>query len=166
MAGFRDRRLAEAYAKYSSQPKFRRNPQGIQDPVSWAKTQRTGAPRAVLRELLGDRFVQVLQRAERAQTIPRTVTKAELQLYDTLAARIEDYGTLKNLAAKLAGFGEVVEVDHVLEQRFWRNNPALNTAVDEEGVGLALVIPKNEAIVAQRVLACCPRFVRVSLRER
>ncbi len=148
-SGFSHEKLSRAYNKYKSQPQFRTNPDRALDPASWAKRQTTGSARVALTEVLGDDYADIINRAIQTKKIPRKVTQAEISHYDKLAGRVEDYGTLRNEAAKLPGFGEVFEIDHVLEQRFWRNNPNLTSAFDEKGLGLAFVVPKNEAIANQ-----------------
>jgi hypothetical protein len=67
---------------------------------------------------------------------------ADIAAYDRLVTRgVEDYGTLRNLARKLPGFGRSFEVDHLLEQRFWRNNPALTVGARREGRSRAVRPP-------------------------
>lgn len=55
-------------------------------------------------------------------------------------------GSTSNLAKKHGGLRGHFEIDHLLEQRFWRNNPALETAFDEKGLGMAFIVPKNAAV--------------------
>lgn len=151
-SGFRHPQLNAAYNKYKSSPRFRRNPELAEDPAAWAKRQSAatrGAPRALLRQALGDDFVKVINRALEKKTVPRLVTKADIDNYDKVF-RLElgsaDYGTLRNLGKTMPGFGQVFEFDHLLEQRFWRNNPELVSAFDEAGLGIAVVVPKNAAV--------------------
>ena len=149
-SGFRHPQLNAAYNKYKSGSRFRRNPKLAEDPASWAKRQSAataGAPRALLRQVLGDDFVEVINRALKNKSVSRQVAKIDIDNYDKLVARgVEDYGTLRNQASKLPGFGDLFEIDHLLEQRFWRNNPNLVTAFDEKGLGMAFVVPKNAAV--------------------
>jgi hypothetical protein len=146
-SGFRHPQLNAAYNKYKSSPRFRRNPELAEDPAAWAKRQSAGAPRALLRQALGDDFAKVINRAVEKKSVPRQVIKADIDNYDKLAALgAVDYGTLRNLGNKLPGFGQVFQFDHLLEQRFWRNNPELVSAFDEVGLGIAVVVPKNAAV--------------------
>src|SRR5215813_11475928 len=149
-SGFRHPQLNAAYNKYKSGSRFRRSPELAKDPASWAKRQSAataGAPRALLRQVLGDDFVEVINRALKNKSVSRQVAKIDIDNYDKLVARgVEDYGTLRNQASKLPGFGDLFEIDHLLEQRFWRNNPNLVTAFDEKGLGMAFVVPKNAAV--------------------
>ncbi|WP_434032726.1 hypothetical protein [Cupriavidus sp. a3] len=147
--GFRDADLAAAYNRYL-QPKLRKKLPAL-DPASWAKKANRGLPKQLLRRALGDEFVEVINRAERADVLPRRLTKKHIDAYDFLVARgVEDYGTLRNLRNnlknKVPDVGKIFEIDHLLEQRFWRNNPNLTTAFDEKGLGMAFVVPKNPAV--------------------
>lgn len=149
-SGFRHPQLNAAYNKYRSSPRFRRNPELAESPAGWAKRQAAataGVPRLLLRQALGDDFPGVINRALKQNTVPREVTKLDIDNFDKLVARgVEDYGTLRNLARRMPGFGDLFELDHLLEQRFWRNNPNLVTAFDHEGVGMATIVPKNAAV--------------------
>jgi hypothetical protein len=148
-SGFRDADLAAAYNRYL-QPKLRKKLPAL-DPASWAKKVNRGLPNQLLRRALGDDFVEVINRAERADVLPLGLTKKHIDAYDVLVTRgVEDYGTLRNLRnnlkKQLPDLGKIFEIDHLLEQRFWRNNPNLTTAFDEKGVGMAFVVPKNPAV--------------------
>jgi hypothetical protein len=147
--GFRDAALEAAYRRYTSQAKFAGRADEILDPVSWAKRQaaaKHGAPHALLRRAIGDDYVAAVNRATDAKRLPRPLTRADIANYDEVVKKgVTTYSDLRAATAGRAGFGDHFELDHLLEQRFWRNNPNLVTAFDEKGLGMAFVVPKNAA---------------------
>jgi hypothetical protein len=148
-SGFRDADLAAAYNRYL-QPKLRKKLPAL-DPASWAKKQVRGLPNQLLKRELGEDFVGAINRAERADSLSPELTMRHINGYDQLVARgVVDYGTIRNLRNRLRkeipDIGKILEIDHVFEQRFWRNNPNLATAFDEKGLGMAFVVPKNPTV--------------------
>jgi len=162
-SGFRDADLAAAYNRYL-QPKLRRKLPAL-DPASWAKKVNSGLPNQLLKRALGEDFVQVINRAEKADVLPLKLTRKHIEAYDALVGRgVDDYGTLKNLrkdlAKKVPDVGRMFEIDHLLEQRFWRNNPQLTTAFDEKGMGMAFVVPKNAAVAREMFIQAGGQRIR------
>jgi hypothetical protein len=162
-SGFRDADLAAAYNRYL-QSKLRKKLPAL-DPASWAKKAVSGLPNRLLSRALGDDFVEVINRAERADLLPLRLTKRHIEAYDLLVTRgVEDYGTLRNLRndlkKKVPDLGQIFEIDHLLEQRFWRNNPNLTTAFDEKGLGMAFVVPKNPAVSREMFITAGGQRIR------
>jgi hypothetical protein len=121
----------------------------------------------LLRRALGYDFVKVINRGIQKGVVPKLIQEIHIQAYDELITKgITDAGTLRKLA-KAAGIGDFFDVEHIFEQRFWRNNPALAKAVgreltkkgdvfvtegysfDEKTMGFAVLVPKNEAVATR-----------------
>jgi hypothetical protein len=120
----------------------------IADPVRWALSQR-GRSRFIheLERDFGKDWRNILKRSQIDDVRLRPINPDKIAHYDKVVARgIEDYKTLAKLNK---GYGDIYEVDHILEQRFWRNDPRLITAFDEKGEGFAMLVPKNPAIAAK-----------------
>ncbi|MGV9385898.1 hypothetical protein ACWDRB_59535 [Nonomuraea sp. NPDC003707] len=143
---FRNPRLAAGFNAFTNRKLSRGIAQSL-DPVSWALSQR-GKSRFIkeLESELGTDWAETLKRAKQTDSRLRQLSAADIAHYDRLAGRVEDYRTLAKLNR---GRGDLYEVDHILEQRFWRNDPRVQTAFNEKGEGMAMVIPKNPAIAAK-----------------
>ena len=112
----------------------------------WALNQR-GKSRYIreLERKLGPGWSKTLQASRKIARF-NPMSSAELAHYDRLAGRVEDYSSL---AKRNKGHGELFEFDHILEQRFWRNDPRVEIAFNEKGEGLAMLVPKNPAVAAK-----------------
>ncbi|MCA2225916.1 hypothetical protein [Nonomuraea aurantiaca] len=143
---FRNPRLAAGFNAFSAK-KLTRGIARSLDPISWALSQR-GRSRFIqeLESELGKDWAEVLKNAKRTDSRLRQLSTADIEHYDRLAGRVEDF---RSLAKLNRGRGDLYEVDHILEQRFWRNDPRVSTAFDEKGEGMAMVIPKNPAVAAK-----------------
>lgn len=140
---FKNRALADGFAKFASKA---RKAGKKADPIDWAIRQ-TGRSRhvAALESELGTDWRAILKRSRndvRVNPLPATA----ITHYDKLAGRVVDY---KSLSKQNKGFGELFEVDHILEQRFWRNDPRVVTSFDEVGEGMTMLVPLNPAIAAK-----------------
>ncbi|MCA8969981.1 MAG: hypothetical protein KDC95_09370 [Planctomycetes bacterium] len=151
--GFRDPELAAAYERYLAQPKFRRNARAAADPASWAKKQNaatTATTRLRLQRLLGEKYVDVINDAIRGGKIPRSLTPTDIANYDKLVGLgVTNFADIQIAAKKIGGIGEHFEIDHLLEQRFWRNNPSVTSAFDEVSMSQAFLVPKNERVAGE-----------------
>jgi hypothetical protein len=143
---FRNPRLADGFNAFTAK-KVAKGVTHDLDPISWALSQR-GKSRYIqdLESELGANWADTLKRAKASDGRLRPLTSTDISHYDAMAGRVEDYRTLAKLNR---GHGEQYEVDHILEQRFWRNDPRVQTAFNEKGEGMAMVIPKNPAIAAK-----------------
>lgn len=163
-AGFQHAELAALYQRYRSGRRFVNHPERAADPATWAKAQtrvKHGRPHQLLRKALGDAYVDVINRAIRADRLPATVTATHIRTYDEVVGHgVADYGTLRNLVTKRGGLAGHFELDHLLEQRFWRNNPDLVTAFDEKGLGMAFLVPRNAAVARTMVTRFSSKPIR------
>ncbi|ALI35429.1 hypothetical protein NMY3_01224 [Candidatus Nitrosocosmicus oleophilus] len=138
---FKNPILAEGFNEYVSRNRFA-------DPVNWAIQQRNKNSRFLfeLQTELGPNWKNILMRSRANDVRLRPVSQKELTHFDTYAVQIED---AKSLAKVNAGHGAYYEVDHILEQRFWRNDPRIVIAFDEKDLGLAILVPKGPGIAAK-----------------
>lgn len=151
-SGFRDADLAAAYTQYVQGAKG-----AAADPAAWAKRQRSGRPIQHLKRVMGDDYVEVINRAQRAEILPLRLTRKHIEAYDVLVGKgVADYGTLRalRLSKQYKGLrlGRFFEIDHLLERRFWRNNPKIASAFDEYGSGMAYVVPKDAAVAREMLV--------------
>ena len=138
--GFSNVRLSKGYNAYLAGARGR-----ARDAVGWALAQRGRSRyREELMRALGDDFVEVIQRA-RPRIIPE-VDVAALRHYGKLAGRVVTYRTLARLNR---GYGSLYQADHLVEQRFWYNDPRIASAFDEGGEGFAFLVPINAAVAAR-----------------
>jgi hypothetical protein len=113
--------------------------------LEWAIRTRSKTARAELARLFGKDYRSVLRSLKSRRVVTR-LTEAEIAKFDELVQLgVTDYITLSRANT---GFGHLYEIDHLLEQRFWRNNPNVVSALDERGHSFAYVVPKNPRIAA------------------
>jgi hypothetical protein len=137
---FRNANLASGFNQYATR-------KGTRSVIEWALAQRTGRYVAELERELGPNWRRILQRSRNDSLLnPNPLSAKEIAHYDRLAVRIEDYSTL---AKENAGHGDFFEVDHICEQRFWRNDPRITSAFDEKGLGMTMLVPKNPAVAVR-----------------
>jgi hypothetical protein len=139
LEGFRDAVLAEGYRSYRSRG-------GTASPVRWAKLTR-GRYRNRLVSILGDDFVRTIDRALADGTVPPVISQSAVSVFDHLAGRVEPYRDLVRARRQLGRWGDLFEVDHLLEKRFF-DSPRVESSSDRDDI-LALVVPKNPAVATQ-----------------
>src|SRR5215204_3010232 len=145
---FRNPHVAGGFNKYSALVKVgRKGRTRHADPIDW--TIRRGSRSRFALELqneLGPRWKEILKRSRMNDVRLKPMSSSELAHYDRLAGRVEDYRSLAKLNEK---HGKFFEVDHILEQRFWRNDPRVELAFNEASEGIAMLVPRNPAIAAK-----------------
>lgn len=135
--------LAEQYSNYKSRYKTK-----AKSPIEWAMITKGNLSTTELRRELGDNYKNILKAAV-GQNIVTKIPSEMVKLFDKLmVVGVIDYGTLENMTRKYKGFGKYYERDHLFEQRFWRNNPDVDSAFDELSQGFAFVVPKNPHIAS------------------
>ncbi len=141
---FRNATLASGFNQYAA--KKARNLTAARNLIEWALRQGPRSRYAIeLERELGADWRMILGR-NRDNPLLNPLRSSEIVHYDRLAGRLEDYASL---AKANAGHGEFFEIDHVLEQRFWRNDPRITSAFDEKGQGMAMIVPRNPAVAAR-----------------
>jgi hypothetical protein len=140
---FRNANLASGFNQYA----IKKGATKTRSVIEWALAQRTGNYIPELERELGTEWRKILQSARHDPLLNSNfLSTKEIAHYDSLAARIDDYASLTK-ANK--GHGDFFEVDHVCEQRFWRNDPRIASAFAEKPLGMAMLVPKNPAVSAR-----------------
>ncbi len=140
--GLRNLELDAEYQREVRSRGRRRVPQ--RTALEWAVRRRAdGRLGKLLAKELGDDWKTVLARILGPEAGIVTVIPPEaIERFDSLAGKILSHRTLR---ADLEGFGKFWESDHLLEQRFWRNDPRIDSFAELEE-SFAIVVPKNKNI--------------------
>jgi hypothetical protein len=140
---FRNAGLAEGFNAYAASQR-KKFPWREADPVAWALKQTGGRYAAELARELGPRWRDILKR-ERGRGPLREITPHDIAHYDRLAGEVWIYETLTK---RNYGYGHLYEADHVLEKRFFINDPRVEGFYEKEGT-MAFLVPKNAAVAAR-----------------
>lgn len=111
--------------------------------VQWALRQTRPPYRPVLDQFLGADYVRTLNRLIERGHIPR-VDEAAKQFYERVQGVADFYRDHRKLTQ---GRGNLFEVDHLLEKRFFKS-PLVENVVDESDM-FAFIVPKNPAVAKE-----------------
>ncbi len=135
---FKNNDLKTAYEEYVSTQKKKKKP--VVRALDWALSRKGTKLEAKLKAALGNDWEETL-RLLRGDFVVLEVPPNVLNHFDNrmMPLGVVDYATL---ARANRFFGSYFEIDHLLEQRFWRNDPRIDSFTElEEGFGYT--IPKN-----------------------
>lgn len=141
LRNFNEGDLKTEYAKYRASTKDKPPMRAL----DWAISRKGKKIREIFEKELGSDW-QLTLKALRGDYIVREVPPWAREHFERMWSSklgIKDYFCLKE---QNKFFGMFYEVDHIFEQRFWRNNPWIDS-FDQLEEGAAIVIPKNARIL-------------------
>lgn len=129
--------LSSGYAKYVA-----RRGSAAKNAIQWAVAQQSNSRYyAELVRLMGADYQEILRRTEEYWRMPAS----KIAAFRNMPVDIGEYHVLRDMAS---GIGRWIQIDHVLEQRFLRNHPAMANHVIHVDHMRCIAVPFN-AVVAK-----------------
>jgi hypothetical protein len=102
--------------------------------------------------LFGQDYREALRRSLKRNSVPGTMTSEHIKHYDAMMAKgMGNYGAFGREAAKVTGFRQFFELDHVIEQRFLKRFVDYTDAFPKGHAFATFLVPKNAAVAAEMV---------------
>lgn len=123
------------------------------DPLQWLGSgSRNPWVDKYCRTLFGEDYKKVIRGSLKRNSVPGTMTAEHIAHYDKIIGKgVGNYATLGRQAAKVKGFRQFFELDHVVEQRFLKRFFEYTDAFAEGQAFTTFLVPKNAAVAAEMV---------------